>query len=131
MQNGTFNSGFINLADEIVHKLNRAIDGIEDIETTTLFVIERIPVLMLRHKRGPALPSALSVKLKAYPLDRREIDLPLGDDQLDVDQVVCASVFLRFATRPVQLLRKLMFERNQGDGTRMQETQGVEDLYPT
>ena len=131
MQNGTFNSGFINLADEIVHKLNRAVDGIEDIETATLFVIECLPVLMLRHKRGPVLLFALTIKHKAYPLDRKEIDLSLGNDQLNVDQVVCASVLLRFAARPVQLLRKLMFERDQRDGTRMRETQGVEDLYPT
>ena len=32
-------------------EFNRAVDGIEDIETATLFVIERLPVLMLRHKR--------------------------------------------------------------------------------
>ena len=116
VQSGTFSSGFINPTDQIVYELNRAIDRIENIETTALLIIKHIPVLMLRHKRRPALPSALSVKLKAYPLDRREIDLPLGDDQLDVDQVVCASVLLRLAARPVQLLRKLMFERDQRDG---------------
>ena len=83
---------------------------------------------MLCHKCGPNLFFALTIKLTADPLDCREIDLPFGDNQLNVDQVVCASVLLRLAARPVQLLCELMFERNQGDGTRMRETQGIEDL---
>ena len=91
----------VNLANQIVHELNRAVNGIEDIETTMLFVIERIPVLMLCHKCGPNLFFALTIKLKADPLDCKEIDLSLGDDQLNVDQVVSASVLLRFAARPV------------------------------